>query len=384
MKRNLIIIVAIFLGIIALMLTGNIITIGEKIAHVTRVWYLEYVFYGVILLLLLWLVVWPIIRVHRAPVFPILAVDQQADEKRLKAFGEKLASNCGYINDSELRQRHRKQLQVDMLHATGDMEKLRDVVQQEIDLRFKGDKQLGVLGINDRIREWAKTVFMVTAISQNSRFDTLSVMFMNYKLIEDVILASGFRPNNRQLFRMYASILTTALITYALSEALSGTKAVHPFDFGDMHDHTDAAADAATDAADAAEGADYIDYEDIDIASEMADTDGLSVYSILRRIKIPGVVVGSAIDGTLNALMTLRIGYVTRTYLQQGPRSMNTVQSKRKVKLQAMKEAVVAVPSIVVSGSDIVGKKASRLILNVLKRTPAAKNAKAESESINS
>ena len=240
---------------------------------------------------------------------------------------------------------------------------------------------MGVLGINDRIREWAKTVFMVTAISQNSRFDTLSVMFMNYKLIEDVILASGFRPNNRQLFRMYASILTTALITYALSEALSGTKAVHPFDFGDMHDHTDAAADAATDAADAADGADYIDYEDIDIASEMADTDGLSVYSILRRIKIPGVVVGSAIDGTLNALMTLRIGYVTRTYLQQGPKAMNTVQSKRKVKLQAMKEAVVAVPSIVVSGSDIVGKKASRLILNVLKRTPAAKNAKAESSS---
>ena len=94
--------------------------------------------------------------------------------------------------------------------------------------------------------------------------------------------------------------------------------------------------------------------------------------------------MGSAIDGTLNALMTLRIGYVTRTYLQQGPKAMNTVQSKRKVKLQAMKEAVVAVPSIVVSGSDIVGKKASRLILNVLKRTPAAKNAKAESESINS
>ena len=166
---------------------------------------------------------------------------------------------------------------------------------------------------------------------------------------------------------MYASILTTALITYALSEALSGTSAVHPFDFGDMHDHADGAADVATDAADAAAGADYIDYEDIDIASEMADTEGLSVYSILRRIKIPGVVVGSAIDGTLNALMTLRIGYVTRTYLQQGPRAMKGVQNKRKVKLQAMKEAVVAVPSIVVSGSDIVGKKASRLILNVLK-----------------
>lgn len=372
MKRNLIIIVAIFLGIIALMLTGNIITIGEKIARVTHLWYLEYAFYGVILVLLLWLVVWPIIRVHRTPVFPVLSIDEHTDEDRLKAFGRKLADNCAYIPDNELRQRHRKQLQVDMLHATGDLQRLRSVIQEEIDLRFKGDKQMGVIGINSRIHEWAKTVFMVTAISQNSRFDTLSVMFMNYKLIEDVILASGFRPNNRQLFRMYASILTTALITYALSEALSGTGAVRPFDFGapSAADGATDVADAATDAADAAGGDGYIDYEDIDIASEMADTEGLSVYSILRRIKIPGVVVGSAIDGTLNALMTLRIGYVTRTYLKQGPRAMSTVKDKRKVKLQAMKDAVADVPSIVLSGSDIVGKKASRLILNVLRKSP--------------
>ena len=259
-----------------------------------------------------------------------------------------------------------------MLHATGDLQRLRSVIQEEIDLRFKGDKQMGVIGINSRIHEWAKTVFMVTAISQNSRFDTLSVMFMNYKLIEDVILASGFRPNNRQLFRMYSSILTTALITYALSEALSGTGAVRPFDFGapSAADGATDVADAATDAADAAGGDGYIDYEDIDIASEMADTEGLSVYSILRRIKIPGVVVGSAIDGTLNALMTLRIGYVTRTYLKQGPRAMSTVKDKRKVKLQAMKDAVADVPSIVLSGSNIVGKKASRLILNVLRKSP--------------
>ena len=373
MKRNLIIIVAIFLGIIALMLTGNIITIGEKIARVTHLWYLEYAFYGVILVLLLWLVVWPIIRVHRAPVFPVLSIDEQTDEDRLKAFGRKLADNCAYIPDNELRQRHRKQLQVDMLHATGDLQRLRSVIQEEIDLRFKGDKQMGVIGINSRIHEWAKTVFMVTAISQNSRFDTLSVMWLNYKMIESLVLASGFRPNNRQLFKIYRDILTTALITYAMSEALMKTAAVAPFDFGDLHsDSADAVGDAvAGDAADA--DAVNVDPDDIGFDAQMTDTEGLSIYSILRRIKIPGVVVGSALDGTVNALMTLRIGYITRTYLQQGEQALTGIRNKRAVKWEAMKESLATVPAIVAAGSSVVGKKTSNLIIRLI-------NSKAQKE----
>ena len=46
MRRNLIIIVCIFLGIIGLMLTGNIIIIGEKLAQITHLWVAEYIFYA--------------------------------------------------------------------------------------------------------------------------------------------------------------------------------------------------------------------------------------------------------------------------------------------------------------------------------------------------
>jgi hypothetical protein len=194
-------------------------------------------------------------------------------------------------------------------------------------------------------------------------------MWLNYKMIESLVLASGFRPNNRQLFKIYRSILTTALITYAMSEALMKTGAVAPFDFGDIHSHgADAVADPdIADTADADVAS--IDPDDVGFDAQMTDTEGLSVYSILRRVKIPGVVVSSALDGTVNALMTLRIGYITRTYLQQGEQALTGIKNKRAVKLQAMKESLVTIPAIVASGSTVVGKKTTNLIIKLIGRS---------------
>ena len=225
-----------------------------------------------------------------------------------------------------------------------------------MDLRFKGDKELGVLGVNGRIREWAKSVFMITAISQNRYFDSVSVMYLNLRMIYDIVLASGFRPSNRQLFRMYGSILTTALITYAVSEALTSTPSVAPFDFGDLDSTAEAAGDDVAD----------IDPDDVDLSEQLSDSEGLSVYSILRRIKIPGVVVGAALDGTINALMTLRIGYITRTYLQQGAKALKGIQNKRTVKRQAMVEAMTNVPAVIVAGSGVVGARTSRFLVKLV------------------
>ena len=259
-------------------------------------------------------------------------------------------------------------MEENLLHASGSRTKLLQVVQNELAFRYDGDKDKGVLGINGQIKEWAKTVFMISAISQNSRFDTISVMWLNYKMIESLVLASGFRPNNRQMFKIYRDILTTALITYAMSEALMKTSAVRPFDFGDIHDgNVDAASDADIDNVADGEVTE-IDPDDMAFDSQMSDSEGLSVYSILRRIKIPGVVVSSALDGTVNALMTLRIGYITRTYLQKGEQALTGVRNKRAVKLQAMKDSLVAIPSVVASGSAVVGKKTSNFIIKLIGR----------------
>ena len=358
MRRNLIIIVCIFLGIIALMLTGNIIIVGEKLAKVTHLWVVEYVFYALILIVLCYLVFVPLFRIHRAPPFPVLDVPEKSNEHQLKNLGKSLCSNCGYIPDKEQRKAHQEQLKLDLLHASGDEARLQEVVGKEIALRFNGQKELGVIGINRRIVEWGKSVFMVSAISQNARFDTLSVMFMNYKMMQDIIDATGFRPTNSQLVRMYASILTTALITYAMSEALSSTGSIAPFDFGDLDHPADATADSVGD----------VDLDDVGFDDQLTDTDGLSVYSILRRVRIPGVVVSSALDGTVNALMTLRIGFIMRTYLQKGPNALSGFKNKRSVKFQAMKDALINIPAVIASGSSIVGKRTSKLLVKLVER----------------
>ena len=339
MKRNLLLITIFFLGTIALLVTGNIIVIGEKIAEVTHLKWMEYAFYGLLAAFALYAVGLPLLRIHRAPTFPILGIEGYKSEQQLKDFGKQLAAHCDYIADKKQRKAHQRQLLTDLLHATGAPDRLHAIVEQELNLRFNGDKEAGILGVNERIKEWAKTVFMITAVSQNSKFDGLSVMLMNYKLIEDVITATGFRPTNRQLFKMYARILTTALITYAL------------FDFGDAADATDV---------------DDIDVNDIGIEEQMNDAGGLSVYAVLRRLKVPGIVVSSAVDGTLNALMTLRIGYITRAYLQKGPEALSGFANKRSVKLQAMRDAVVNIPSVITSGSGIVGKKATNLLVRIV------------------
>lgn len=368
MRRNLFIIVGIFLGILALMVTGNIIIIGEKLGAVTHLWWTEYVFYGVLLLLTIYYIVWPFVRIHRAPQFPVLSVQEELTAVQLNDLGQQLVRHCDYISvDNEhpddewrlgLRAEHQQQLRQKLTDAVDDAARLREIVREELELRFKGSRELGVLGINQRIREWAKSVFMITAISQNSRFDTLSVMYLNLRMISDVISASGFRPTNRQLFRMYASILTTALITYAVSEALTISGSVAPFDFGDLDTASDAVADDVMD----------VDADNVELGEMADDPEGLSLYSILRRIRIPGVVVSAALDGTVNALMTLRIGYITRAYLQQGSKALSGIQNKRIVKRQAMKDAFVAIPAVIAAGSSVIGKRTSHFLIKFVQK----------------
>lgn len=381
MKRNLIIIVISFLIIIALMITGDVITIGEKLNQLTGCRYVEYGFYLLLVSLLCGYIIIPILRVHRAPQIPNLSIEADWDANALVDFANKLAKNADYIPDRTKRKMHVENFSRDISGCICDSREMRLVIQKELDSRFNGDEELGVVGVNKRIKEWAKTVFMITAISQNSKFDTLSVMYMNYKMIEDIILASGFRPDNRQMFKMYVNILSTSLITYCMSEALSTTSSVAPFDFGDFNENA-GAEDIATSAVESGlDTGDAID-TDIDFSDEVGDTEGLSIYTILRRIRIPGVVVGSAIDGTLNALMTLRIGYITRTYLQQGSAAFSGVKNKRAIKRQAMKDAVIAVPAVILSGSHVIGKKATDFVLNLILRKDTSKKEEVQSENV--
>ena len=208
-----------------------------------------------------------------------------------------------------------------------------------------------IIGINRRVIEWAKSVFMITAISQNGKLDTVSVLYMNYKMIEDVIVASGFRPTRQQLFRQYVNILVTSLMTFVASEV--GSLADQSSDAASDIDVSDAAADGAD-----------VDVDLDDIGDTVSGDTGF--LSILSNVKIPGVVIGSICDGIVNSLMTLRIGYVTRNYLIDGMNSLNGIKAKRKAKRAAVKEALKSLPKVVVVGTSFVGKGAMNIILNII------------------
>ena len=72
MKRNLLLIVGVFIGVLVILLMGNVITVAEKIGEICHTIYAEYAFYALIFILVLIFVIVPIIKVHTAPEFPAM------------------------------------------------------------------------------------------------------------------------------------------------------------------------------------------------------------------------------------------------------------------------------------------------------------------------
>lgn len=309
MKRNLLLIIGVFIGVLVILLLGNVITVGEKLGEICHTVYAEYAFYVLVFILVLAFVIVPIIKVHAAPEFPALGMgDETSDLKKLNSFGRKLVSNCGYIEDAEQRAKHQETLRAELKACVEDMEGLKALIDREVALRFDGSKEMGIQGVNAKMKEWAKSVFMITAVSQNNLVDTTVVLVMNYRQIEDLVLATGFRPTRAQMFRIYANILTTTLISYCTSEVLS------------------------------------------DLAGET------TLAGAMANLKIPGVISESAIQGAVNALLTLRIGYVTKTFLMEGPDALAGRTRRREVSIKAFKDAFVAIPGVLAGTVGTMGK----------------------------
>ena len=309
MKRNLLLIIGVFIGVLVILLLGNVITVAEKLGEICHTVYAEYAFYALVFILVLAFVIVPIIKVHTAPEFPALGMgDETSDLKKLNSFGRKLVSNCGYIEDAEQRAKHQEALRAELKACAEDVEGLKAIIDREVVLRFDGSKEMNIQGVNSKMKEWAKSVFMITAVSQNNLVDTTVVLVMNYRQIEDLVLATGFRPTRAQMFRIYVNILTTTLISYCTSEVLS------------------------------------------DLAGETTLTGAMA------NLKIPGVITESAIQGAVNALLTLRIGYVTKTFLMEGPDALAGRNRRREVSIKAFKDAFVAIPGVLAGTVGTMGK----------------------------
>lgn len=331
MKRNLFIIVSIFIGVFAIMLASDVITIGEKLTRLTHFAYAEYIFYAVILLAFAYVIILPIYKLHHAPAFPKLTIDvdtnNMTDESRQKlvSFGTRLVRHCDYI-PAEERKEYQRQL-AQSLECYHDDEDLVRIVQEELEHRYKT--------IKSHIHEWSKTVFMITALCQSGKIDALTSMVINFRMIGDLIRCSGFKPTHRQLFNQYVRILVTSLFSYYISNSLSN-----------FEDITIPLGDAVNNA-------------DVDAFSE---TEFLGSVS---NLKISGVIPASIIDGALNTLITLRIGYVTLSYLKKGSEALKG-KSGVRVRRYAMLDSAKALGEIAkdstVSSVQFLGTKITELL----------------------
>lgn len=291
----------------AFIILGNIITIGDKIGTMTHP-YVEYVFYITILLLTIWFVVVPVYKVLSTPSLPALDIDENTSEEKTRKMSKLLIGSCSYIEDTEEQKKHRNDLKAGIANCTSDISKLKDVLNAELKGRFDLART--------EIYKAASYAFASTAISQNSTIDTLSVLMTNCKLIHKIIQLSGFRPNFEQLVKIYTNVIFSAFfahITQAGAEQ-SASILVNQFIKG------------------------------------------------LKSIPFGEAFAGSMLDGTVNALMTLRVGFLTLSYLKAG--AQGTISEKDKT--SATNEAINSLPKVI--------SEKAKNILNFIKSFTSSKS----------
>ena len=159
--------------------------------------------------------------------------------------------------------------------------------------------------LNKIIIHHAKTVLISTAICQSARFDMISVFSINLQMIKKLVLKCGYRPTMTNLSKLTVNVLTTALI---------------------------------------AEGLENMNLDDILPQSAV---------NAIGEIPLIKPLVSSLMQGVTNALMTMRIGCVTRRYLF----SDGEVLTKESIRREALKESAKLLPQVITDTLTFFPKK---------------------------
>jgi len=124
------------------------------------------------------------------------------------------------------------------------------------------------------IRDSAAAVFVITAISQSGRLDTLFVLTAHVRMVWRIASIYAQRPALRELLRLYANVAATAFVAGELDEAEIGEQ-VEP------------------------------------ILSSALGAVSLSVPGMQAAASI---VITSILTGAANAFLTLRVGIIARRW----------------------------------------------------------------------
>lgn len=261
-----------------LILVSSVIDIGQKLRDINLI--VEYVFYGVVVILIFFGIINPIRIIISSPSLSIVTSTDQKSAKVYSVY-KKMARNIVKHNDLQ-------QDQISLLTNYKSYEELLFNLQTVFEQKVKSQ-------LNNIIIRNAKIVMISTAICQSSRFDMISVFSINLKMIKELVVKCGFRPSMKNLSKLTLNVMSTALI---------------------------------------AEGLENMSLEDVIPASAM---------NSLAEIPFIKPLIESVTQGMVNALMTVRIGMVTRKYLFRD----GAVVTKEDIRRQALRESLKLFPLVV-------------------------------------
>lgn len=268
---------------IGIMIFFMIILISDIIAAGEKIRkispYLEYGFYVLTVLLFYFLIFNPLRIILFSPSFSIVTVIDEENEKNLKVYKRIVKT----LKDAKsINEDDVKRLE--SCETSGEL-------REELSLVFNSSIKKE---INRIIRKNAKTVLVSTAICQSGKLDMYTVISINIKMIKEIVVKCGFRPSYPKLGKLAVRVFSTALI----AESLEG------LDFSDIFPQ--------------------------------------STVNYLADVPLVKPIATSLIGGISNALLTLRVGVVTRNYLfSEGKLNKDEIRTK------AIKESLKIIPGVI-------------------------------------
>lgn len=265
--------------------------------------YIEYGFYGLSVLLVYVLILNPLRIILFAPTF---SVDALMDEDKRAKIYKDAAKNM--LKNTYLTEEDKTLLRDSMQ----DKEALKKNMKLVFSTTIKKK-------INELIIKNAKTVLVSTALSQNGNLDMLSTLTINIKMIREIVTMAGFRPSYPNLGKLSLNVLITSIV---------------------------------------AEGIEDLEINEL-LPSKVGET--MTDLPFLKTIS------SSVLGGISNALLTCRVGIVTRSYLFRD----NQLLTRGEIRRMAYLEAVKMMPVIITQGLTFFPKS----VVNIFAR-PFKKRAK--------
>lgn len=244
---------------------------------------------GFFVLLLIIFVIRPIVVALSTPVFTLDIVDDENKKKKIsrKNFKklQKVAKNIILTNDNVSQDSKNK-----ISTFIGNRKELNNVLKNIYENEISKD-------IQKTINSASTKALITTAISQNAKFDAASVIIINIKMIMQICVKCGYHPTYARLSKLIVKVFRNALIAYAVQS---------------------------------------LNLEDIII-------NGIDKLAKGALSAIPGVseISKSLTQGASNALLTLRVGIITRKYLYEEYNIQAMIENPEDIEAEIVEEAVL-------------------------------------------